>query len=196
MVTALKQDLPFDLEQARLDVVQSLIISRVGDNQAVYDARNVLQRFILDHSNVARMFVQELVRRLAAEEKRFDVIVSFGEYGAVLASRLTAGLIEQYGSEVPHRLLEAVPTETGSVTEYRLHRTSDDKGHLFSGKRILYVAPTILPETWPEILRQAHFLRGPQTNGAHVGIATIARIGALETNLPHGLTIEAIVDWR
>ncbi len=59
------------------------------------------------------MFVQELVRRLTAEEKRFDVVVSYGEYGAVLASRLTEGLTEQYGSEVPHRLLEAVSTEAG-----------------------------------------------------------------------------------
>lgn len=196
MVTAIKQEMPFDLELARLTVVQSLIVGRDGDDQAVYDVRNVLQRFILDHSSVVRMFVQELVRRLTAEEKRFDVVVSYGEYGAVLASRLTEGLTEQYGSEVPHRLLEAVSTEAGTATEYRLHRTSDDRGHLFSGKRILYVTPTILPESWPEILRQTHFLRGPQTNGAHVGIATIARIGSLETNLPHGLSIEAIVDWR
>jgi len=192
----------FDFEQARLDILQALALQRVGD-QAVYDVRDILQFAILDDSDKTRMFVGELVRRLASDtEKSYDMVVSLGDYGAVFGARLADALSVQYGGkEVSQRFLEAFTLEAESDDpeprqEYRLKRSRADTSHLLSGKRIVFAVPTITPENWPEVFRQAQFLRGPLTNSDTVRIVAIASIGQLKTDAPHGLKIDAVVDIR
>jgi hypothetical protein len=192
---------PFDFEQARLDLLQSLALNRIGDH-AVYDDRDILQRAILDDSVKARMFVDDLVQRITGEgEKTWDVVVSLGDYGAVFGTRLADALMEQYGhKEVAQRFLEtfSLPGEEpeDARIDYRLRRGRGDTGHLLSGKRIVFAVPTITPQSWPEVFRQAQFLRSPQTNSESVRIVSIARIGHLRTDAPHGLKIDAIIDFR
>lgn len=202
-ITTLVAPLPFDFERSRLDLLQLLALNRVGD-LAVYDDRDILQRAVLDHSGMARMFVHELAQRITGDsEKAYDVVVSSGEYGAVFASRLADALMERYGRsrDVLQRFLElftppAEPDSPLPAAEYRLRRSRSDKGYLLTGKRIVLAVPTVTPENWPEVLRQANFLRGEQANGATVRIVALARLGRLTTDAPHGLMIDAIVDFR
>lgn len=208
-VSAQTPPLSYDFERSRLDLVQLIALRRNGE-EAAYDDRDILQRAILDHSGMARMFVHELVRRIVHEgDKPYDVVVSFGEYGAVFGSRLADALMEKYGqgSDVIQRFLEVFTPTPGDdsdallpVSDYRLRTSRSDKGHLLSGKRIVFAVPTVTPESWPEVLRQAQFLRGPQTNSDSVRIVSIARLGRLSTDashgIPHGLNLDAIVDFR
>jgi hypothetical protein len=193
---------PFDFEQARLDLLHALALHRV-DGHAVFDDRDILHGAILEDSGKARMFVEELVRRITADtEKTYDVVASFGEFGAVFGARVADALIEHYDNRpVTQRFLEAFTLQgeddaADPRTEYRLRRSRSDVTHPLSGKRIVFAVPTVTPENWPEVLRQAQFLRGPQTNSDSVRIVAIARVGQLRTDEPHGLKIDAIVDYR
>lgn len=194
---------PFDFECARLELLKLLELRRDGD-QVSYDVRDILRRAILDHDGMATMFVHELVRRITRQtEKRYDMVTTIGEYGAIFGARIADALIAKYGQghDVAQRFLELfTPAATEGVPhplpEYRLQRTRSEKGYLLSGKRVVFAVPIVTPETWSEVLQQAAFLRSEQANSAEVCIVAIARIGRLETDAPTGLTISAIIDFR
>lgn len=195
---------PFDFECARLELLKLLELRRDGD-QVSYDVRDILQRAILDHDGMATMFVHELVRRVTRQaEKRYDMVVSIGEYGAIFGARIADALIVNYGQayDVVQRFLELVAPSTSAdggsppPAEYRLQRGRSDKAYLLSGKRIVFAVPVVTPENWREVLQQAAFLRSEQANSAEVCVVAIARIGRLETDVPTGLTINAIIDFR
>ncbi len=194
---------PFDFECARLELLKLLELRRDGD-QVSYDVRDILRRAILDHDGMATMFVHELVRRVTKQaEKRYDMVATFGEYGAIFGARIADALIVNYGQghDVAQRFLELyTPAPTDGIPhpspEYRLQRTRSEKGYLLSGKRVVFAVPIVTPENWPEVLQQAAFLRSEQANSAEVCVVAIARIGRLETDVPTGLTINAIVDFR
>jgi hypothetical protein len=203
-VNPIAESAPYDFECARLELLKLLELRRDGD-QVSYDVRDILRRAILDHDGMATMFVHELVRRLAEQtEKRYDMVVSIGEYGAIFGARIADALIANYsqGHDVVQRFLELfvppAPAEGSAPppAEYRLQRGRTDKGYLLSGKRIVFAVPVVTPETWPEVLRQAAFLRGEHANSDAVCIVAIARLGRLMTDMPHGLRIDAIIDVR
>lgn len=203
-VNPIAESAPYDFECARLELLKLLELHRDGD-QVTYDVRDILRRSILDHDGMATMFVHELVRRLTeGTEKRYDIVVSIGEYGAIFGARIADALIAKYGQghDVVQRFLELfvppAPAEEGGAlpAEYRLQRGRSDKGYLLSGKRIVFAVPVVTPEVWPEVLRQASFLRGEQANSDAVSIVAIARLGRLMTDAPHGLKIDAIIDVR
>ncbi len=202
-VNPIAESAPYDFECARLELLKLLELRRDGDAVS-YDVRDILRRSILDHDGMATMFVHELVRRLADQtEKRYDMVVSIGEYGAIFGARIADALIAKYGQghDVVQRFLELftppAPAEGGTPpSEYRLQRGRSDKGYLLSGKRIVFAVPVVTPEIWPEVLRQAAFLRGEQANSDAVCIVAIARLGRLMTDAPHGLRIDAIIDVR
>ena len=202
-VNPIAESAPYEFECARLELLKLLELHRDGD-QVTYDVRDVLRRSILDHDGMATMFVHELVRRLTeGTEKRYDIVVSIGEYGAIFGARIADALITKYsqGHDVVQRFLELfvppAPAESGAPpAEYRLARGRSDKGYLLSGKRIVFAVPVVTPEVWPEVLRQASFLRGEQANSDAVSIVAIARLGRLMTDAPHGLRIDAIIDVR
>lgn len=194
---------PFDFECARLELLKLLELRRDGD-QVSYDVRDILRRAILDHDGMATMFVHELVRRITRQtEKRYDMVATIGEYGAIFGARIADALITKYGQghDVAQRFLELfLPAATEGVPhplpEYCLQRARSEKGYLLSGKRVVFAVPIVTPENWPEVLQQAAFLRSEQANSAEVCIVAIARIGRLETDAPTGLAINAIIDFR
>lgn len=194
---------PFDFESARLELFRLLELRRDGERVS-YDVRDILRRAILDHDGMATMFVYELVRRITRQtEKRYDMVVTIGEYGAIFGARIADALIAKYGQghDVAQRFLELfLPSASEGVPhplpEYRLQRTRSEKGYLLSSKRVVFAVPVVTPETWPEVLQQVTFLRSEQANSAEVSVVAIARIGHLETDAPTGLTINAIIDFR
>lgn len=201
-VNPIAEPKPFDFECARLELLKLLDLRRDGD-QVSYDVSDVLQRAILDHGGMAPMLVHELVRRITKKtEKRYDLVVTTGDCGAIFGARIADALIAKYdhGHAVAQRFLELfTPAPTDEVphppAEYRLKRARSGKAYPLSGKRVVFAVPDVTPETWPEVLRQAAFLRSEQANSAEVCIVAIARIGRLETDTPTGLQIDAIINF-
>lgn len=201
--TPIAEPKPFDFECARLELLKLLELRPDGD-EVSYDVRDILRRAILDHDGMATMFVHELVRRITKQtEKRYDMVVTIGEYGAIFGARIADALIANYGQghDVAQRFLELYTSAATEGTphplpEYRLQRARSEKAYLLSGKRVVFAVPVVTPETWPEVLQQAAFLRSEQANSAEVAVVAIARIGRLETDAPTGLVINAIIDFR
>lgn len=203
VINPIAKSKPFDFEYARLELLKLLELRRDGD-QVSYDVRDILRRSILDHDGMATMFAHELVQRITRQtEKRYDLVATVGEYGAIFGARIADALIAKYGQgyDVTQRFLELfTPAAAEGMPqpspEYRLQRARSEKSYLLSGRRVVFAVPVVTPENWPEVLQQAAFLRSEQANSAEVCIVAITRIGCLETDTPTGLVINAIIDFR